>query len=1086
MGQSKRRLRARRALRLAGSAMASVVLVACGGNGSGGGGAAGLAVGSSAGEAGAADSSGAGAPQAGLRDDVEGINVQATRQAPLDPVDPILNTLTGSTRDVTVEFHQGTNMAAAPSPDGERIAFTAQGALWIMAATGGKATRISNWNVEPTAPVWSPDGSRIAFQTYTTGGNYHIWTIAPDGSDPVELTTGYFDDREPAWTPDGRSLVFSSDRSSDGQYKIWGYEIDSGRYFPLTRGTGAESNPVVSPDGSRIAFVDTGKVYTAPFAGTSAPTLVGDGLAPQWKPDGSGLVYQATSRALTVDGKLLAEGEDLFPFPVRFFPDGRFLYAADGKLKIRRLVDGSSVDVPFSASLTVRRPVFTKVKNRHFDHHAPRQVLGISAPALSPDGQQVAFVALNDVWVMPIGGKPVRLTDDADRDGNVQWTPDGKAVYFSTEKGNAGQLAIDQVDVQSKQRKRLAAMAARSMVSPKMSPHGDRIAYTTLSGQIEVWDIAAQAGQLIAPQVSTQLSTPQWTPDASKIVIVDNERMNNRFREGYNKLRVIDIGTKASAFHPVADIPRQISDREEGAAVLSPDGTQLALIIDSVLNVMPMNGDGSPAGAPVPITTEVADLPSWAGDSRTLLYKSAEKLRLIQADGSGSQDVPVELTWQQKAPVETVIVHAGAVWDGISPTLQSNMEIVIRRNRIAEIRSRQGGERKHDGGVRHVDASDLTVIPGLWDPHVHPLTLYQGGQFGQISALMLSYGITSTQSVAGPLHQSVEIREALEAGNLIGPRVFISPPLWEGNRLFYSFARTLRTPAIARLEIDKALRLDVDYLKSYVRGPIPIMSLIAQAGLDHGIPTGTHMLAPGAAMGLAGTTHLSATQRMGYGWSKSTNGITYQDAWDLHAKADFHNVDTLFSSTALVGADPGFLADDRFRLLVPPNFIAGLQQTAAPTPAQLETIKRDAEQSAKLQRAGALVALGTDSPLVAPGIALHTNLRAGAMAYSNFQALQNVTINAAKMSFVDKDLGTIEVGKLADLAMVKGNPLDNLQAAADVRIVMKNGVAMTLDEILAPFRTPAALAERKAALAAWDRLCAQEAPDCHPLGHHAH
>ncbi len=1072
-----------RGWRAACGSLASVLLVACGGNSGSG---AGDSPGASAGAGTPPGTAGEMPAAAYAGDDVEGLSTQATRQQPRDPVDPVLNLLTGSTRDVSVTFSEGTNMAATPSPDGERIAFTAQGALWVIAAKGGTATRISNWNVEPTAPVWSPDGSLIAFQTYTTGGNYHLWTIAPDGSDPVELTTGYYDDREPAWTPDGRSLVFASDRSNDGQYKIWGYEIASGRYFALTKGPGAESNPVVSPDGSKIAFVDTGKVYTAPFAGTAAPTLVGDGLAPQWKPDGSGLVYQSTSRSLTAGGEPFATGEDLFPFPVRFLPDGRFLYTADGKLKLRALDGGSAVDVPFSATLTVRRPVFTKVKDRHFDQLGARPVHGISAPALSPDGRQIAFVALNDVWTMAIGGKPVRLTDDVDRDGNVQWTPDGKAVYFSSEKGNAGQLAVDQVDVESKQRKRLAAIPARSMVQPKMSPTGDRIAYTTLSGQIEVWDIAGQGAQLVAPQVSTQLSTPQWTPDASKIVIVDNERMNNRFREGYNKLRVIDIGAKTSTFHPVAEIPRQISDREEGAAVLSPDGTQLALIMDSVLHVMPMNGDGSPAGAAVPITTEVADLPSWGGDSRTLLYKSAEKLRLIQADGSGARDVPVDLAWQQKTGEGTTIVHAGAVWDGVSQTLQSNMEIVIRGNRIKEIRSSQGGERRDTADVRHVDASDLTVMPGLWDPHIHPLTLYQGGQFGQISALLLAYGITSTQSVAGPLHQSVEIRESLEAGQLIGPRVFISPPLWEGNRLFYSFARTLRTPAIAQLEIDKALRLDVDYLKSYVRGPIPNMALIAQAGLDFGIPTGTHMLAPGAAIGLGGTTHLSATQRMGYGWSKSTNGITYQDAADLHAKSGFNNVDTLFSSLALVGNDPAFTSDDRFRLLVPPNFIAGLQQTAAPTPEQLTGIQRDAEQSAKVQRAGGLLAIGTDSPLVAPGIALHTNLRAAATAYSNFQALQNVTLNAARVSFVEKDLGSIEVGKLADFAMVKGNPLDDLKAAADVRIVMKNGVAMTRDEILAPFRTPAAMAARTQALAAWSALCDDGAADCHPEGHHGH
>ena len=111
-------------------------------------------------------------------------------------------------------------------------------------------------------------------------------------------------------------------------------------------------------------------------------------------------------------------------------------------------------------------------------------------------------------------------------------------------------------------------------------------------------------------------------------MLVDNERINNRFREGYNKLRVIDVGPKTGDFHPVAEAPRQISDREEGAAVLSPDGTTVALIIDSVLHTMPVRPPTArPLARRCAITTEVADLPSWAGDSKTILYKSADRLR---------------------------------------------------------------------------------------------------------------------------------------------------------------------------------------------------------------------------------------------------------------------------------------------------------------------------------------------------------------------------------------------------------------------------------------------------------------------------
>lgn len=392
-----------------------------------------------------------------------------------------LSDLRGATGDYTVELREGTNMAASPSPDGSRIVFSAQGALWVMPVAGGRATRITDWQLEPTAPVWSLDGKRIAFQNYAPEGNFHIWTISPDGRHARELTEGPYDDREPAWLPDGSGLVFSSDRSRDGQYKIWRVGAGGGAPSQVTTGPGAESNPVVSPDGTRLAYVDGTNVLTAPLAG-GAPTIVAPGTAPAWTPLGDALVYQNAARQLVVGGTQVTTDEDIFPFPVRFLPDGRFLCTADGHIRTRAANGSAPADIAFSAELKLRRPSFERRKDRHFDDFKRRPVRGISAPVLSPDGRSIAFVALNDVWTMRIGEAPVRLTEDPDRDANPQWTPDGSAIYFSSERGNAGQLAVDRIDLASRTRTRLAAIPGRSLVTPKLSPDGTRLAYTTLSG----------------------------------------------------------------------------------------------------------------------------------------------------------------------------------------------------------------------------------------------------------------------------------------------------------------------------------------------------------------------------------------------------------------------------------------------------------------------------------------------------------------------------------------------------------------------------------------------------------------------------
>jgi adenine deaminase len=112
-----------------------------------------------------------------------------------------------------------------------------------------------------------------------------------------------------------------------------------------------------------------------------------------------------------------------------------------------------------------------------------------------------------------------------------------------------------------------------------------------------------------------------------------------------------------------------------------------------------------------------------------------------------------------------------------------------------------------------------------------------------------------------------------------------------------------------------------------------------------------------------------------------------------------------------------------------------------------------------IRRGGGVVLAGTDSSLDNVATALHLNLRAqvkvGGLA--PWQALQSATLLTANEIGVGKDLGSIEQGKLADLAFISGDPLTEIKDLANVQAVMKDGRLYTVAELMQPFVSPSAL-----------------------------
>ena len=957
----------------------------------------------------------------------------------------------------TVVLTEGTNMAASASPDGRTLVLAIQGGLWTVPVTGGDAHRITGWETEATYPSWSPDGSRIAFQNYSPDGFYHVWTVARDGSDARQVTSGGFDDREPAWSPDGTRIAFASDRAGSGFYNVWTVDVRSAALERETSGSAHENYPAWSPDGTRIAYSSGRTIFAmdarrqvsevaAVTAGATGPAV--------WTRDGTGVVYLNNARQVVVAGTPATTGEDVFPFPVSFLPDGGFVYTANGKPRIRDARGSNVRDVPFRAALALDRPARTPSKDHRLDAPELRPVQGVLAPVFSPDGNSVAFVALNDLWLMQIGQRPERLTNDISVEWVPSWSPDGREVYFSSDRESPAHPDMYAIDLGSRAVRRISVTPNSRMIFPTLSPDGRSFVYVDGANEsLRIHDIAAGQSRLLVNQAyASNIGKPAWSPDGRKIAIADIQRANSRYREGRNLIRIVDAASGQASFVEPAPSPDGLSERFEAGPAWSPDGRWLAFVMTGTLHVMPVTPEGVPTGPSRQVVPGAADMPTWASDSRTILYLSNGRLRTVQLDGSGGRDLPVDLTWRPVVPPGSTVIHAGALWDGVRPELQRDVEITLSGGRITSVRpiTPRAAAAAQAAGARFVDATALTVMPGLWDTHVHPRPQDMTAQWW---AVQLAYGITDVVSNGASAYQTVMQKEALATGQLVGPRLFAGA-IFDGPRPFYGHHRAVKDTTMLRIELDKARAMDMDFLKAYVRAPATFMRMISQAGSEMGVVTGSHFLSPGIEAGLSGTTHLSATERMGYGWSESQSGSSYQDVIALYTQTDFALVSHHSQANNVLGDDPGIASDPRFTLLMPDQYVSGYRTQAGtpPTPQQREAMREDVAVPAAILRAGGLVTIGTDTPLGGPGLGVHARLRSFATGVTNHQALQAVTINAARYARADRDLGSVEAGKVADLIFVRGDPLANVAAAANVAIVMKNGITHTADEILRPFR----------------------------------
>jgi len=418
-----------------------------------------------------------------------------------------------------------------PALNGSHIAFAFAGDLWIVSREGGAAQRLTSGIGIESGPIFSPDGSEIAF-TGEYDGNRDLFTVPASGGVPTRLTWHPGGDFAVGWTPDGKQVLFTSGRNSYSRFsRLFTMPKEGG--FPAEIPLPMAEQAAFSPDGARLAYLplapafDAWKRYrggrTTPiWIATLAdarieriprdnsndfnPLWIGDRI--YFLSDRSGPVtlfaYDLTRKRVTQ-----ALPNTGFDIKTASAGPGAIVYEQFGAIHLYDLKSGNPrrVDIRVEGDLPSVRPSIEKVARM------------IRAFQVSPTGVRAVFEARGEIFTVPGEKGDVRnLTNTpgvAERD--PAWSPDGRHIaYFSDESGGY-ELHIRQQNGMGEPRKLSLASSPTFYYEPLWSPDSKKIAYTDKA--LNLLYVDAEKGEPVRVDTDTYKNpepslNPVWSPDS--------------------------------------------------------------------------------------------------------------------------------------------------------------------------------------------------------------------------------------------------------------------------------------------------------------------------------------------------------------------------------------------------------------------------------------------------------------------------------------------------------------------------------------------------------------------------------------------